>query len=103
MIVLAKSDANDAMLATSTTDSLQEQPHNDNRIDNIQQCPQIKGKQSQLRYMNVCVINCCSIRNKLTYVLDHVKDHKSDIVAITESWLSSDEGNNCTASQECRL
>ena len=101
MTVLAKSDANDAMLATSTTDSLLEQPHNDNRTDNIQQCPQIKGKQSQLRYMNACVINCCSIRNKLTYVLDHVKDHKSDIVAITESWLSSDEGNNCTVSQEC--
>ena len=30
-----------------------------------------------------------------------MKDHKSDIVAITESWLSSDEGNNCTVSQEC--
>ena len=89
------------MLTTSTSDSLQEQPHNDNRTDNIQQCPQIKRKQSQLRYMNVCVINCCSIRNKLTYVLDHVNEHKSDIVAITESWLSSDEGNNRTVSQEC--
>ena len=67
MTVFAKFDANDVMLATSTTDSLQEQPHNNNRTDKIQQCPQIKGKQSQLRYMNVCVINCCSIRNKLTY------------------------------------
>ena len=51
--------------------------------------------------MNVCVINCCSIRNKLTYVLDHVNDHMSDIVAISESWLSSDEGNNRTVSREC--
>ena len=90
------------MLTTSTSDSLQEQPQNDNRTDNIQQCPQIKRKQSQLRYINVCVINCCSIRNKLSYVLDHVNEHKSDIVAITESWLSSDEGKNRRVSQECK-
>ena len=89
------------MLTTSTSDSLQEQPQNDNRTDNIQQCPQIKRQQSQLKYMNVCVINCCSIKNKLTYVLDHLNEHKSDIVAITESWLSSDEGKNRTVSQEC--
>ena len=82
------------MLTTSSSDS----PHNDNRIDNIQQCAQTKRKQSQLRYINVCVVDCCSIRNKLTDVLDHVNDHKSDIVTITESWLSSD---NCTVSQEC--
>ena len=42
----------------------------------------------------MCVVNCCSLRNKLTYVLDHVKEHKSDIVAITESWLSSDDSIN---------
>ena len=89
------------MLTTSTSDSLQEQPQNDNRTDNIQQCPQIKRQQLQLKYMNVCVINCCSIKNKLTYVLDHLNEHKSDIVAITESWLSSDEGKNRTVSQEC--
>ena len=43
-------------------------------INNIQQYLPTKHQQSQsqLRYMDVCVINCCSIRNKLTYVLDHV-------------------------------
>ena len=72
-------------------------------INNIQQYLQTKHQQSQsqLRYMNVCVINCCSIRNKLTYVLDHVNEHNSDIVAITESWLSSEDSNNRTVSQEC--
>ena len=70
-------------------------------INNIQQCLPTKHKQSQLRYMKICVINCCSIRNKLTYVLDHVNEHNSDIVAITESWLSSEDSNNCIVSQEC--
>ena len=69
-------------------------------VDNIQQCLPTKHErsQSQLRYLNVCEINCCSIRNKLTYVLDHVNEQKSDIVAITESWLSSDDINNRTVS-----
>ena len=57
--------------------------------------------QLQLRYMKICVINCCSIRNKLTYVIDHVNEHNSDIVAITESWLSSEDSNNRIVSQEC--
>ena len=51
--------------------------------------------------MNVCVINCCSIKNKLTHVLDHVNEHNSDIVAFTESWLVSEDSNNRTVSQEC--
>ena len=49
----------------------------------------------------MCVVNCCSLRNKLTYVLDHVKEHKSDIVAITESWLSSDDSINRVVFNEC--
>ena len=49
----------------------------------------------------MCVVNCCSLRNKLTYVLDHVKEHKSDIVAITESWLSSDDSINRVVFKEC--
>ena len=72
-------------------------------INNIQQSLPTKHQQSQsqLRYMNVCVLNCCSIRNILTYVLDHINEHKSNIVAITESWLSSEDSNNCMVSQEC--
>ena len=34
-------------------------------------------------------------------VLDHVNEHNSDIVTIAESWLSSEDSNNCRVSQEC--
>ena len=50
--------------------------------------------------MNVCVIKC-SIRNILIYVLNHVNEHNSDIVAITESWLSSEDSNNRMVSEKC--
>ena len=49
----------------------------------------------------MCVVNCCSLKNKLTYVLDHVNEHKSDIVAISESWLSSDDSINRVVFKEC--
>ena len=49
----------------------------------------------------MCVLSCCSLRSKLTYVLDHVNEHKSDIVAITESWLSSDDSINRVVFNEC--
>ena len=50
----------------------------------------------------MCVVNCCSLKNKLTYVLDHVNEHKSDIVAISESWLSSDDSiKNRVVFKEC--
>ena len=51
--------------------------------------------------MNVCVMNCCSMNNKLPFILDHVCDNKSDIVALTETWLSSDETKNRKVVQEC--
>ena len=75
------------MLKGPTNLNQQEQPHN------TQRCQPVECKIKLLRYLNICVTNCCSIRNKLSYVLDHVKDHKSDIVAITESWLSTEECN----------
>ena len=51
--------------------------------------------------MNMCVANCCPLRNKLTYVLDHVTEHKNDIVVVTESWFSSDDSNNRVVFKEC--
>ena len=39
-------------------------------------------------------INCQSVRNKTNEVVDYVKDHDVDIVALTESWLSDNEQNN---------
>ena len=50
--------------------------------------------------MNICVASC-PLRNKLTYVLDHVTEHKNDIVVVTESWFSSDDSNNRVVFKEC--
>ena len=40
------------------------------------------------------VINCQSISGKLDFVFDHIKEYKLDIVALTETWLSSDDSKN---------
>ena len=77
------------MLKGPTKFNQQEKTHSNNKTNRAQRCQPVECKYKPLRYLNRCVINCCSIRNKLSYVLDHVKDHKSDIVAITESWLST--------------
>ena len=90
-----------SMLKGPTNLNQQEQPHSNNKTNNTERCQPVKCKNKQLRNLNICVINCCSIRNKLSYVLDHVKDHKSDIVAITESWLPTEECNNRAVSREC--
>ena len=51
--------------------------------------------------MNFAEFGAPAIKNKLTHVLDHVNEHNSDIVAITELWLFSEDSNNRTVSQEC--
>ena len=89
------------LLKGLTNFNQQEQPHSNNKTNSTQRCQPVGFKNKQHRYMNMCVINCCSIRNKLSYVLDHVKNHKSDIVSITKSWLSSEECNNRAVSHEC--
>ena len=37
------------------------------------------------------VMNCQSISGKLDFVFDHIKEYQLDIVALTETWLSSEE------------
>ena len=37
------------------------------------------------------VINCQSISGKLDFVFDHIKEYQWDIVALTETWLSSED------------
>ena len=88
------------MLKNHTNFNQQEQPHSNNKTNSTQRCQPVESKNKQLRYLNICVTNCCSIRNKLSYVLDHVKDHMSDIVAITKSWLSTEECNNRAVSHD---
>ena len=48
-------------------------------------------------------MNCCSMKEKtrLTYILDHVRDNKCDLVALTETWLSPDVSKNDSVEQEC--
>ena len=59
-------------------------------------------KQSVSTCMKLCVMNCCSMKEKrrLPYILDHVRD-KCDLVALTETWLSPDNAKNASVVQEC--
>ena len=60
-------------------------------------------KQSMSTCMKLCVINCCSMKEKtrLSYILDHVRDNKCDLVALTETWLSPDVSEHASVVQEC--
>ena len=51
--------------------------------------------------MDVCVINCRSVNNKAEIVKDYVVDKKSDIVAITETWLNGNESDCQTIGDLC--
>ena len=53
--------------------------------------------------MKLCVMNCCSMKEKtrLPYIIDHVRDNKCDLVALTETWLSPDVSKNASVVQEC--
>ena len=42
----------------------------------------------------VSVRNCQLLCNKTGEIVDYVKDHDVDIVALTETWLSDSEHNN---------
>ncbi len=49
--------------------------------------------------ISLSVINCRSVRNKTAYLNDFILDNKFDCVALTETWLSSeDSSNNITLS-----
>ena len=60
-------------------------------------------KQSVSTCMKLCVMNCCSMKEKarLTYILDHVRDNKCDLVVLIETWLSLDVSKNASVVQEC--
>ena len=40
-------------------------------------------------------------KTRLPYILDHVRDNKCDLVALTEPWLSRDVSKNASVVQEC--
>ena len=47
------------------------------------------------------VMNCQSISEKLDFVFDHVKEYQLDIVALTETWLSSEDIENKHVIDQC--
>ena len=47
------------------------------------------------------VINCQSISGKLDIVFYHIKEYQLDIVALTETWLSSEDSKNKHAIDQC--
>ena len=47
------------------------------------------------------VMNCQSIGGKLDFVFDHVKESQLDIVALTETWLSNEDGKNKHVIDQC--
>ncbi|XP_027056107.1 uncharacterized protein LOC113683098, partial [Pocillopora damicornis] len=42
-------------------------------------------------HFSLCVLNARSIKNKSADIMDHVCDHKFDIIAITVTWLQSND------------
>ena len=40
------------------------------------------------------VMNCQSFSGKLDFVFDHINEYQFDIVALTETWLSSEDSKN---------
>ena len=75
------------------------------------QCPPSRNltytvcKQSVSTCMKLCVMNCCSMKEKtrLPYILDHVRDNKCDLVVLTETWLSPDNAKNACCAGMCGL
>ena len=39
-------------------------------------------------YLNICLLNARSVRNKGTRISDYVIDHNVDLIMITETWLN---------------
>ena len=51
--------------------------------------------------VKLVVINCHSIRGKLDFVFDHIEEYQLDIVALTETWLSSEDSKNKHVIDQC--
>ena len=47
------------------------------------------------------VMNCRSVDNKLDYIFDHCKDNNLDIVALTKTWISNDPSKSNRVVIEC--
>ena len=46
-------------------------------------------------------MNCQSISGKLDFIFIHIKEYQLDIVALTETWLSSEDSKNRHVIDQC--
>ncbi len=72
-------------------------PNDERKLAGHGQCANIPiprlviSQDMDVQNLNLCAINCQSIRNKADYVVDDIAEHDFDIVAMTEIWLRSDD------------
>ena len=43
------------------------------------------------QHLSLCLLNARSVKNKTAALFDHICDCKADLVAITETWLTTDD------------
>ena len=43
------------------------------------------------KHLSLCLLNACSVKNKTADLFDYICDCKTDLVAITETWLTTDD------------
>ena len=66
----------------------------------------VRYNEFKLLHLSLYISKCSRLYEKFANyphspLLDHVNEHKSHIVAIIESWLSSDDSINCVVTKEC--
>jgi exonuclease III len=71
---------------------------NVNNLIHIKPSPVAFKVAESLRF---CLLNAISVVNKSLFIKDYVVDNSVDIMAITETWLRSDQPNNSTIGDLC--
>ena len=61
----------------------------------------VRSEKTVVSGINIAVMNVCSLRSKLHYVIDHAVENKLDVVMLTETWLSNVEKNNAVVVNAC--
>ena len=53
--------------------------------------PQPKSTISDVKFVAVALVNCCSLNKDGLKLKDHIIEHDCDVIAVTETWLSREE------------
>ena len=81
---------------------LEEMYERNNRNSNVKQSlDHIVTVRKYVPGVKLGVMNCQSISGKLDFVFDHMKEYQLDIVALTETWLSSEDSKNKHVIDQC--